>query len=66
VEMNDLEISTLVAKGYLPEEARSDGKAIKSAIEAVISDLVFDLEQQVLGRADLARETFGKTIMEKS
>jgi hypothetical protein len=46
VEMNDLEISALVAKGYLPEEARSDNKAIKSAIEALISDLAFELEQQ--------------------
>jgi hypothetical protein len=46
VEMNDLEISALVAKGYLPEEARGDSKAIKSAIEALVSDLVFELEQQ--------------------
>ena len=46
MEMNDLEISALVAKGYLPEEARSDPKAIKAAIEALISDLAFELEQQ--------------------
>ena len=46
MEMNDLEISALVAKGYLPEEARGDSKAIKSAIEALVSDLVFELEQQ--------------------
>jgi hypothetical protein len=46
VEMNDLEISVLVAKGYLPEDARSDNTAIKSAIEALISDLAFELEQQ--------------------
>jgi hypothetical protein len=46
VEMNDLEISALVAKGYLAEEARSDSKAIKSAMEALISDLAFELEQQ--------------------
>jgi hypothetical protein len=44
--MNEFEISALVAKGYLPEEARSDSKAIKSAIEALISDLAFELEQQ--------------------
>jgi hypothetical protein len=44
--MNDLEISALVAKGYLPEETKSDSKAIKSAIETLISDLAFELEQQ--------------------
>ena len=44
--MNEFEISALVAKGYLPEETRSDNTAIKSAIEALISDLAFELEQQ--------------------
>jgi hypothetical protein len=44
--MNQFEISALVAKGYLPEEARSDPKAIKAAIEGLISDLSFELEQQ--------------------
>jgi hypothetical protein len=46
VEMNDVEISALVTKGYLADEARSDPKAIKAAIEALISDLAFELEQQ--------------------
>jgi hypothetical protein len=55
VEMNELEISALVAKGHLPEEARSDGKAIKAAIEALVSDVAFELEQQAF------TETFGKT-----
>jgi hypothetical protein len=44
--MNEFEISALVVKGYLPEEARSDPKAIKAAIEALVSDLAFELEQQ--------------------
>jgi hypothetical protein len=44
--MNEFEISALVAKGYLFEEARSDSKAIKAAIEALVSDVVFELEQQ--------------------
>jgi len=35
-----------VAGGYLPEEARDDPVAIKAAIEAVISDLAFELEQE--------------------
>jgi|SRR4029077_789186 hypothetical protein len=46
VEMSEFEISALVAKGYLPEEARSDSKAIKAAIEALLSDVAFELEQQ--------------------
>jgi hypothetical protein len=46
VEISESEISAMVAKGYLPEEARSDGKAIKLAIEILISDLAFELEQQ--------------------
>jgi hypothetical protein len=46
--MNEFEISALVAKGYLADEARSDPKAIKAAIEALISDLAFELEQQAL------------------
>jgi hypothetical protein len=44
--MNELEISTLVTKGYLAGEARNDPKAIKAAVEALISDLAFELEQQ--------------------
>jgi hypothetical protein len=40
--MNEFEISALVAKGYLPEEARSDRKAIKAAIEALVSDLALE------------------------
>ena len=46
MEMNDFEISALVTKGYLTDEARSDPKAIKAAIEALISDLAFELQQQ--------------------
>ena len=44
--MNEFEISALVAKGYLPEEARSDSKSIKAAIEALVSDVAFELEEQ--------------------
>jgi hypothetical protein len=46
VEMNDVEISALVTKGYLADEARSDVKAIKAAIETLVSDLTFEVEQQ--------------------
>jgi hypothetical protein len=44
--MNEFEISMLVAKGYLADDARSDPKAIKAAVEALISDLAFELEEQ--------------------
>jgi hypothetical protein len=37
---------TLVARGYLPEEARGDAVAIKGAIEGVISDMAFELQQE--------------------
>jgi hypothetical protein len=46
VEVNEGEIAALVARGYLPEEARGDPAAIKAAIEVVISDLAFELEQE--------------------
>jgi hypothetical protein len=46
VDVNESEIAALVARGYLPEEARGDPVAIKAAIEGVISDLAFELEQE--------------------
>ena len=45
VDVNESEVAALVARGYLPEEARGDPAAIKAAIEGVISDLAFELEQ---------------------
>jgi hypothetical protein len=46
VDVNEGEIAALVARGYLPEEARDDPLAIKAAIVVVISDLAFELEQE--------------------
>jgi hypothetical protein len=46
VDVNEFEVSALVVKGYLPEEARGDGKAIKAAIEGIISDMAFELQQE--------------------
>ena len=46
VDVNEGEIAALVARGYLPEEARDDPVAIKAAIVVVISDLAFELEQE--------------------
>ena len=44
--MNEGEIAALVARGYLPEEARGDPVAIKGAIEVVISDMAFEQQQE--------------------
>ena len=41
--MRQSERDTLVVRGYLSEEERDNGAAIKKAIEGVISDLVFEL-----------------------
>ena len=56
VDVNEGEIAALVARGYLPEEARGDPVAIKAAIEIVISDLAFELEQERSKGAELASE----------
>ena len=45
VAVNELELLALIFKGYLPEEDRNDAEAIKAAVEAVISDIAFDLQQ---------------------
>jgi hypothetical protein len=55
VDVNEGEIAALVARGYLPEEARDDPVAIKTAIEVVISDLAFELEQERSKGWDCAR-----------
>ena len=41
VAVNELELSALIFKGYLPEEDRNDAQAIKAALEGVISDMAF-------------------------
>jgi hypothetical protein len=46
VDVNENEVGALVARGYLPEEARGEPVAIKAAIEGLISDLAFELEQE--------------------
>ena len=49
--LNELELSALIFKGYLPEEDRNDAEAIKGAIEGVISDIAFDLQQRTSTRS---------------
>ena len=44
VDLDESKLTALVASGYLAQEERADGVAIKKAIETVISDIAFDLE----------------------
>jgi hypothetical protein len=46
VDVNEGEVAALVAGRYLSEEARGDRKAIKAAIEGLVSDLAFEQEQE--------------------
>ena len=45
MSVNEQELSALIFKGYLPEEDRNDAQAVKAAVEGVISDIAFDLQQ---------------------
>ena len=38
-------------RGYLPEEERDNGSAIKKAIEGVLSDMVFELQSETAERS---------------
>ena len=44
VDLDESKLTALVASGYLAQEERADGVAIKKAIETVISDIALDLE----------------------
>jgi hypothetical protein len=50
VHVNKDELEALVVRGYLPEEVRGDGTAIKKAIEGVISDMAFELQSETAER----------------
>jgi hypothetical protein len=50
VDVNQGELAALVVRGYLPEEERDNGAAIKKAIEGVISDLEFELQSETAQR----------------
>jgi hypothetical protein len=47
VDVSQGERNALVVRGYLSEEERDDGVAIKKAIEGVISDMVFELQSEI-------------------
>ena len=51
VDINQSERNALVVRGYLAEEERDNGAAIKKAIEGVISDLVFELQSETAERS---------------
>ena len=50
VVINQSERDALVVRGYLSEGERDSGKAIKKAIEGVLSDLVFELLSETAER----------------
>jgi hypothetical protein len=50
VDVNQGELDVLVVRGYLPEEERNSGAAIKKAIEGVISDIAFELQSETAER----------------
>jgi hypothetical protein len=51
VDVNQGELDALVVRGYLPEEERGDGAALKKAIEGVLSDMVFELQSETAERS---------------
>jgi hypothetical protein len=51
VEVSQSERDALIVRGYLSEQERDNGAAIKKAIEGVISDLVFELQSETAERS---------------
>jgi hypothetical protein len=51
VDVNQTERDALVVRGYLFEEDRDNGAAIKKAIEAVLSDIELDLQYETAERS---------------
>jgi hypothetical protein len=51
VALNQSERDALVVRGYLSEEERDDGAALKKAIEAVLSDIELDLQSETAERS---------------
>ena len=50
VDVNQTERDALVVRGYLSEEDRDNGAAVKKAIECVISDMAFELQSETAER----------------
>jgi hypothetical protein len=51
VELNQDELAALIVRGYLVEEERDNGTAIKKAIEGVVSDMAFELQSETAERS---------------
>ena len=51
VDVNQSERDALVVRGYLSEEDRDNGAAIKKAIEAVLSDIEFEVQSETAERS---------------
>ena len=49
--MSQSERDALVVRGYLSEEDRDNGAALKKAIEAVLSDIELDLQCETAERS---------------
>ena len=50
VDVSQSERDALVVRGYLAEEERDNGAAIKKPIEGVISDMAFELQSETAER----------------
>ena len=50
VDVSQSERDALVVRGYLSEEDRDNGAALKKAIEGVLSDMVFELQSETAER----------------
>jgi hypothetical protein len=51
VDVSQSELDALVVRGYLPEEERDSGPALKKAVEAVLSDIELDLQYETAERS---------------
>jgi hypothetical protein len=50
VNVSQSELDALVVRGYLAEDDRDNGAAIKNAIEAVLSDIELDVQSETAER----------------
>jgi hypothetical protein len=51
VNVSQGELDALLVRGYLSEEERDDGAAIKKEIEGVLSDIELDLQYETAERS---------------
>jgi hypothetical protein len=51
VDVSQSERDALVVRGYLSEEERDNGAAIKKAVEALLSDIELDLQSETAERS---------------